>query len=83
MIPGLLKPMNGDQGYTTAEAARHLGVSANHVRDSIAAKKIRATNVGVRRVEYRISEEEVERLLAARRPKRVLGRPKYRTGLHP
>ena len=80
MIPGQIKASDPNRGYTAADVARRLGVSANHVRSMIAAKKIRARNVGTTRVEYRISEAEVERLLATRtvgRMERLLqfGRP--------
>ena len=80
MIPGQTRASDPNRGYTTADVARRLGVSANHVRTMIAAKKIHAQDVGTTRVEYRISEAEVERLLAARtagRMERLLqfGRP--------
>ena len=72
MIPGQRQAKHGSGGYTPAEVARHLGVSANHVRAMIQQDKIRALDAGTRRAEYRISESELQRLLAAQGPGRVL-----------
>lgn len=66
MIPGLTRATDPNQGLPTAEVARRLGMTANHVRYLIRTGKIKASNVGTGRSEYCVSEAELERLLAAR-----------------
>jgi excisionase family DNA binding protein len=50
--------------FTIAEVAERLRVSANHVRNLIANRKLRAVDLGLRdRHEWRVSEDDLSKLL--------------------
>jgi len=51
------------QLHSVAEAARRLSCGRTHVYDLIAAGRLKAVNIGLGRVQTRISEAELERFL--------------------